>query len=158
MIERFVIYVMFMFERIYCVLLFCVFVVWVNLKAKVEWFFVLGEFESLEYEFDFRVGGCEYFSVVVFGGGLVYMYDVRYQDIVDNECIVMIYEMHMDVNCIFVLVVMVEFQLVFGGIWFVMTEQGVYFDGYDKFKDCEQGIFEFLDQLGEYFECEVVGV
>ena len=83
-------------------------------------------------------------------GGTVHFYNAEYWDIAPNERIVSSYEMHMDKQRISVSLATMEFKPSGSGTTFVLTEQGVFLDGYDDSGERERGTLELLAQLETY--------
>jgi uncharacterized protein YndB with AHSA1/START domain len=121
-----------------------VFAAWADAEAKGQWFGPSGE---KEHQLDFREGGSERFTAA--GGGAVYSYDARYEDIVDDERIVYTYNMLRDGLRISVSVTTVELLADGDGTHLRYTEQGVFLDGHDTPELREHGTKELLDKLGE---------
>ena len=67
-----------------------------------------------------------------------------------NERIVSSYEMHMDKQRISVSLASMEFKPNGSGTTFVLTEQGVFLDGYDDAGERERGTRELIEQLETY--------
>jgi uncharacterized protein YndB with AHSA1/START domain len=136
----------FTIERVYPSARERVFKAWSNRDAKARWFVGPGEWEKSNLKMDFRVGGKESVSGGP-PGGPVHYYNSTYQDIVPNERIVSVYEMHMDKAKISVSLATVEFKSDGSGTRLVLTEQGVFLDGYDDASSRERGTRGLLDQL-----------
>jgi uncharacterized protein YndB with AHSA1/START domain len=161
MAGRSVIHETFRIERTYAAAPSMVFAAFSTKEARNSW----GDSDDLEpsedqddvgdsevSEFDFRVGGREFFSTKE--QGTTYRYDGRYHDIVTDNRIVYSYEMYADGARISVSVATIEFtgsestQL----IW---TEQGVYLDGYNRAEAPEMrkaGTIDMLDGLTAYLQ------
>ncbi len=123
-----------------------VFAAWATSEAKARWFAGPGEWIEKEREFDFRVGGREHLKGV-WAGGRVSVFDARYFDIVPNERIVYGYEMHVADAKISVSLATVEFKPAGGGTRLIVTEQGVFLDGYDDAGSREKGTRGLLNNL-----------
>jgi uncharacterized protein YndB with AHSA1/START domain len=121
-----------------------VFAAWTDAEAKGQWFGPGGE---KEHQLDFREGGSERFAAA--GGGAVYSYEARYEDIVEDERIVYTYNMLRDGLRISVSVTTVELLPDGDGTHLRYTEQGVFLDGHDTPELREHGTKELLDKLGE---------
>jgi uncharacterized protein YndB with AHSA1/START domain len=134
----------FVIERNYDASQARVFAAWADLNAKGRWFGPGGE---QEHELDFREGGREHFEASV--EGAVYSYDASYEDIVQDERIVYVYNMHRDGIRMSVSVTTVELRADGAGTHLRYTEQGVFLDGEDKPELREHGTMELLDKLGE---------
>jgi uncharacterized protein YndB with AHSA1/START domain len=126
-----------------------VFDAFANPQSKIKWFGGPEEWEKSNHKLDFRVGGKESVS----GGppdGPVHSYSAEYWEITDNERIVSSYEMHLDQQRISVSLATMEFKPNGAGTKFVLTEQGVFLDGYDDAGERERGTNELLGQLDTF--------
>jgi uncharacterized protein YndB with AHSA1/START domain len=126
-----------------------VFDAFANPASKAKWFGGPDEWEKSNGAFDFRVGGKESVSGGP-AGGPVHTYNAEYWDIVENERIVSAYEMLMDKQRISVSLATMEFKANGSGTKFILTEQGVFLDGYDDAGERERGTLELLGQLETY--------
>jgi uncharacterized protein YndB with AHSA1/START domain len=128
-----------------------VFAAWATIDAKSHWF---GNEEGIEpvgeHVLDFRPGGGERFSAKA--EGMLFDYDARYYDIVEDERIVWTYDMHMDGKRISVSLASVELFGEPGGTRLVMTEHGAYLDGLDTNAQRAEGTEQFLANLGRYLD------
>jgi uncharacterized protein YndB with AHSA1/START domain len=70
-----------------------------------------------------------------------------FYDIVPDRRIVYAYDMHLDQRRISVSLATIEFLAVAGGTRLVLTEQGVFLDGYDDIAGREEGTRIGLDNL-----------
>jgi uncharacterized protein YndB with AHSA1/START domain len=139
----------FVIERDYKATPAKVFDAFANPQSKAKWFGGPDEWEKSNHKLDFRVGGKESVSGGP-PGGVVHSYNAEYWDIVPNERIVSSYEMHMDARRISVSLASMEFKPNGAGTTFVLTEQGIFLDGYDDAGERERGTRELLDQLETY--------
>ena len=114
--------------------------------AKASWFAGPDEWEKTRQDFDFRVGGRERLSGGP-KGGTVHSFEAYYQDIVRNERIIYTYDMHLDDKRISVSLATVEFKPEDGGTRLIITEQGVFLDGYEDAGSREQGTRWLLAKL-----------
>jgi len=118
--------------------------------GKDAWFSGPNEnWDIVEREFDFRVGGRERLKGR-WEGGLTSTFDAVYHDIVPNERVVYSYEMHLDDRKISVS--LATLQLKRAGArrtTLSVTEQGAFLDGYDDAGSRERGTGMLLDRLGE---------
>ena len=123
----------FTIERIYPASPARVFAAWSNKEAKTAWAYCHPEWPVSDHVFDFREGGREH---LVTGpvGGIVYAY-----------------EMHLDQRRISVSLATIEFFAVAGGTRLVLTEQGVFLDGYDDIAGREEGTRIGLGNLDRLF-------
>jgi len=126
-----------------------VFDAFANPQTKAKWFGGPEDWEKSNHKLDFRVGGKESVSGGP-PGGTVHYYNAQYWDIVPNARIVSSYEMHMDAQRISVSLATMEFKPNGSGTTFVLTEQGIFLDGYDDAGERERGTRELLDQLDAY--------
>lgn len=153
MTKRSVTHSTFVVERTYEASPARVFAAFADPEAKRRWFKGPDEWESGEYELDFRIGGRERDSGGP-KGGPVHSLEALYWDIVPNERIVTTYDMHMDDVRISVSLATVELKPAGAGTRLVYTEQGAYLDGYDDAGLREQGTAGLLDALGESLKSE----
>lgn len=116
--------------------------------GKAAWFFgPTGEWELIEREFDFRVGGRETQKGKWASGDVTY-FDARYFDIVPGVRIVYAYDMWHQDRKLSVSLATLEFQAVDGGTRFKLCEQGAFLDGYDDNGSREHGTNELIDRMG----------
>ncbi len=125
-----------------------VFAAYADPKKKAKWFGGPPEWNS-EHRMDFRVGGKET-STGGPPGGVVHKMSGEYWDIVENERIVMSYEMHLGATRISVSLGTTEIKPNGVGSKLTYTEQGAYLDGYDDAGQREEGTRELLGQLETY--------
>ena len=146
MSERSVNHATFVIERTYAASPATVFAAWADPETKARWFGGSDEANG-EYELDFRIGGRE-LSRGDAPDGEVYTYEARYHDIVPDERIVYVYDMHRDKARISVSLTTVDLKAEDAGTRLIYTEQGAYLDGEDKPEYREQGTGSLLDALG----------
>ena len=130
-----------------------VFAAYADVKAKVRWFGGPDDWEKSNLELDFKVGGREYNEGDI-GNGQSYTFDVRYQDIVPDQRIVLTYEMHLDKTRISVSLGTTEFKPAGNGTRLVYTEQAVFLDGHDDAGSRQQGTGGLFDQLARFLEMQ----
>jgi len=138
----------FTIERTYDAAPAAVFHALANKEAKARWFTGGDAQTILRRDMDVRPGGRE----IVKGrwaSGMVTLFEATYFDIVPNERLVYAYEMHLDDRKISVSLATLELKLVGKGTRLVVTEQGVFLDGYDDAGSREHGTGDLLDRLGE---------
>jgi uncharacterized protein YndB with AHSA1/START domain len=145
--KRTVTHATFVVERVYDAPPAMVFAAFAEQEAKAAWFHGPEEWEGDEHTLDFRVGGREKIQGGP-KGGQVHTYDGLYYDIVEDERIVLAYEMHLDGKRISVSLATIEFKASGKGTKLTFTEQGAFLDGFDNAADREHGTSEILDQLG----------
>ena len=107
-------------------------------KEKDKWFAGPDEWDRHERSMDFRIGGRERSSGGP-KGGEPHSFDAYYWDIVPNERIVYTYDMHLGDKRISVSLATIEFKPKGSGTHLVLTEQGVFLDGYDDAGRREEG-------------------
>jgi len=145
--ERSATHAIFSIERNFQVAPARVFAAFATEEAKAAWFGGGDEWKLIRRAFDFRIGGHEHASGT-WRSGMVSRFDCRYYDIVPDERIVYAYEMHLDAARISVSLATVEFKPAGGGTRLVVTEQGVFLDGYEDKGSREHGTGALLDRLG----------
>jgi uncharacterized protein YndB with AHSA1/START domain len=145
--ERSVTHATIVVERTYDVSPARVFAAWADPTVKIRWFAGPDDWESGDFELDFRVGGRERNSGGP-PGGPVYRYDAMYQDIVPDQRIILTYDLYLDETRISVSLATVELKPVAAGTRLIYTEQGAYLDGHDVPDLREQGMGTLLDALG----------
>ena len=114
----------FTIERIYPASPARVFAAWSNKEAKTAWAYCHPEWPVSDHVFD-----------------------AVFHDIVPDQRIVYAYDMHLDERRISVSLATIEFFAVAGGTRLVLTEQGVFLDGYDDIAGREEGTRIGLDNL-----------
>ncbi len=114
---------------------------------KAKWFGGPPDWPVVERSMDFRIGGKD---VDIGGpkGGPVSKYHGTYMDIVENERIIISYEMYLDDKRISVSVQCTELVPEGKGTRLVLTEHGVYLDGLDGAAGRKEGYGFLLDALG----------
>jgi uncharacterized protein YndB with AHSA1/START domain len=128
-----------------------VFAAWADPKAKAAWFSgPSGQWQPLEREMDFRVGGRER-AKGRWTSGVVTDFQAHYLDIVPLRRIVYAYTMHVDDKKISVSLATVELEPAQigkkAGTRMRVTEQGAFLDGYDDAGSRERGTGDLLDKL-----------
>jgi len=120
--------------------------------GKDAWFSGPNEnWDIVEREFDFRVGGRESLKGR-WKSGMVTHFQATFWDIVPGERIVYAYSMHLDGKMISVSLATFEFKAAGGGAKLIMTEQGAFLDGYDDNGSREGGSREIVEKLSRYLE------
>jgi uncharacterized protein YndB with AHSA1/START domain len=115
--------------------------------AKAKWFGAQAELELLERTMDVRVGGRERVRGR-WPGGVVSDFDAQYLDVIPNERLVYSYVMHINDQKISVSLATMELKAGESGTTLMVTEQGVFLDGYDDAGSREHGTGLLLDALG----------
>ena len=142
MTDRSVAHGTFVLERTYPASPARVFKSWSDPAAKSKWF---GDGTPAQ-EFDFRVGGRE--LAAAGEGDNQFVFDVRYEDIVENNRIIYTYYMIMGGKRISVSVAAVELFAEGTGTRLVVTEHGCFLDGLDTMDQRKRGTSDLLDALG----------
>ena len=116
--------------------------------AKQKWFGgTPGRWELIERQMDVSVGGRERLKGC-WEGGVVSTFDATYHDVIANERLVYTYEMHMDDKKLSVSLATMQLRGEGGKTTLMVTEQGVFLDGYDDAGSREHGTGYLLDALG----------
>jgi uncharacterized protein YndB with AHSA1/START domain len=137
----------FTLERIYESSPERVFEAWATPAAKARWFAGPKDGWKLRLrEMDFSVGGLERL-VGEWENGQVSDYQALYHDIVPNERIIYSYGMHLDGQRISVSLATITFTRTEPGTKLVLTEQGVFLDGYEHPGQRAHGTSSLLDAL-----------
>lgn len=125
-----------------------VFAAWSEPQALLRWGSPGDDWDMTYERFDFREGGGD---ICRFGpkGGEVYVNETRYFDIVPEQRIVSAGTMTAGGRRLFAGLLTIEFHPSGSGCRMVLTEQGVFLDGYDQPGNHEAGWSQMLDQLGE---------
>jgi uncharacterized protein YndB with AHSA1/START domain len=141
----------FVLERRYPVPPSRVFRAFADREAKAQWFGCVDGWAVLEHTLDFRVGGHEVWRGGP-PGGVVHRNDTTYHDIVPDQRTVWSYAMRLDDRCISVSLASVELRPAGGGTQLVLTEHGMFLDGYADDDERRRGTEALLASLGRYLE------
>ena len=118
-----------------------------TLEAKSAWFKAPSDIETLNRDFDFRVGGKERFHAR-WPSGMVTDFQATYHDIVENERIILVYDMFHNGDKLSVSLLTVELRAEGDKTRLIHTEQGSYFTGgVEAVKSREHGTTWHLDNL-----------
>jgi uncharacterized protein YndB with AHSA1/START domain len=148
MTDRSAVHGMFTIERAYDASPRRVFDAFATAEGKERWFVAPSkEWTLLKRSFDFRIGGREQVTGR-WASGLVSDFQAQYWDIIPGERIVYVYEMYQNGAKISVSLATLEFKPAGAGTRFVLTEQGVFLDGYDDAGSREHGTKALVDQMG----------
>ena len=147
MTDRTATHAAFTLERVYPVPPARVFAAFAEPSLKARWFGGGADQTMLERTCDFREGGRER-AVGRWKSGTVSAFDATYHDIVPDRRIVYSYVMQLDERRISVSLATVEFLADGAGTRLVVTEQGVFLNGYDDAGSREHGTAFLLDRLG----------
>jgi len=105
-----------------------VFAAYASLEAKAAWFKAPTEVETLARDLDFRIGGRERFHAR-WPSGLTSDFQAVYHDIVENERIVLVYDLFHDAVMLSVSLLTLEFRAEGERTRLIHTEQGCYLSG-----------------------------
>lgn len=105
-----------------------VFKAYTSLEAKSAWFKTPSDAEIIVRHLDFRVGGKERFQAR-WPSGLVTDFQAIYHDIVENERIVLVYDLFHGDEKLSVSLQTIEIRAELGETRLIHTEQGSYFSG-----------------------------
>lgn len=105
-----------------------VFAAYSSLEAKSAWFKTPSDIETLNRDFDFRVGGVERFRAR-WPSGMVSDFQATYHDIVENERIILVYDLFHDDDKLSVSLLTLEFRAEGDSTRLIHTEQGTYLSG-----------------------------
>ena len=105
-----------------------VFAAYATLEAKMAWFKAPADIETLNRDFDFRVGGTERFHAR-WPSGMESDFQAVYHDIVENERIVLVYDLFHDTEKLSVSLQTIELRPEGAGTRLLHTEQASYFSG-----------------------------
>ncbi|WP_423606648.1 SRPBCC family protein [Sphingomonas sp. MS122] len=105
-----------------------VFAAYASLKAKSAWFKAPSDIETLDRDFDFRVGGRERFHAR-WPSGMVTDFQAVYHDIVEDERIILVYDMFHNGEKLSVSLLTIELRAEGDRTRLIHTEQGAYLTG-----------------------------
>lgn len=128
-----------------------VFAAWADPALRKQWDVPVENWEVVELDMDFRVGGHERSS---FGakGGDVYKSDGRYLDIVPDARIISSGTMlNGDIRTSTTLCT-IQLIAAKGGTKLTLTDQSAYLDGRESPEDRKSGWTTILDRLGAYLQ------
>lgn len=124
-----------------------VFAAYSSLEAKSAWFKAPTDIETLDRDFDFRVGGKERFHAR-WPSGMITDFDATYHDIVEDQRIVLVYDMFHNGDKLSVSLLSVEFKAEGDRTRLIHTEQGCYFTGGEEaVRGREHGTTWHIDNL-----------
>jgi uncharacterized protein YndB with AHSA1/START domain len=133
-----------------------VFAAWADAGAKARWFSGPNDWRQIARELDFRIGGREHLSGE-FPGGRISVFNSTYHDILPNERIIYAYDMQINEAHISVSLATIEFKADRVGTRLIVTEQGVFLDGYDDAGSREHGTRALLDRLNAQLQRDLAG-
>jgi uncharacterized protein YndB with AHSA1/START domain len=124
-----------------------VFAAYTTIEAKSAWFRAPADIETLERHLDFRVGGTERFHAR-WPSGMVTDFQATYHDIVENERIILVYDLFHDQNKLSVSLLTLEFRAEGDNTRLLHTEQGSYLvGGVEAVQGREHGTTWHIDNL-----------
>lgn len=124
-----------------------IFAAYSSLDAKGSWFNPPAGVETLNREFDFRVGGRERFHAR-WPGGMETDFQAEYRDIVQDERIVLVYDMYNNGDKLSVSLVSIELTAEGDQTRLTHTEQGCYLiGGSEAVEGREHGTTWHIDNL-----------
>ncbi len=141
----------FTLERTYPAAPARVFAAWGDVELKTRWFIGPEGWKELARELDFRVDGRELLRGR-HGSGMETLFTARYHDLVRDERIVYVYDMHLDGKHHSVSLASVELSREGRGTRLVFTEQVVFLDGTEGAAGTsarERGTAAHLDRLAQ---------
>jgi uncharacterized protein YndB with AHSA1/START domain len=115
--------------------------------AKARWFNGPPGWKETRREFDFRAGGQE--VVGGKGGGHESLFVARYHEIVPNERIVYVYDMHVHGTFMSVSLATIELSVEGAKTRLCFTEQAVYVNGKDGNESRREGTAWLLELVGQ---------
>ncbi|WP_343521522.1 SRPBCC family protein [Sphingomonas sp.] len=124
-----------------------VFAAYTSLEAKSAWFKAPSDIETLNRDFDFRVGGKERFHAR-WPSGMITDFQATYHDIVEDERIILVYDMFHNGDKLSVSLLTIELSAEGDKTRLIHTEQGSYLTGGDDaVKSREHGTTWHIDNL-----------
>ena len=140
----------FSIERVYPATPTRVFAALSDIELKAKWFIGPEQWTPIRREMTFEPGGTEILHGR-FPSGAETLYTARFHDIVENERIVYVYDMHVHGRHHSLSLTTVEITPDGGGTRLIYTEQVAYLDGTDGAEGIaarERGVGVHLDLLG----------
>ena len=129
-----------------------IFAAYATLEARSAWFKAPADIETLNRDFDFRVGGKERFHAR-WPSGLTTDFQATYHDIVENERIILAYDMFHNGDKLSVSLQTIELRPENGGTRLLHTEQGSYLvGGIEAVQSREHGTAWHVDNLAAVLE------
>ncbi|HEX8470706.1 MAG TPA: SRPBCC family protein [Brevundimonas sp.] len=135
-----------------------VFEAYTSVEAKGAWFKAPMDVETLDRDFDFRVGGRERFHAR-WPDGRLSDFQAVYHDIVENERIILVYDMFHNGDKLSVSLQTLEFKAEDDRTRLIHTEQGSYLvGGAEAVAGREHGTAWGIDNLVALFDDTEAGV
>lgn len=151
MTDRSAIHATFCVERVYAASPARVFGAFADPEKKAKWFKGPDEWGPADQKYDFRVGGEEH-SIGGPPGEPPHRFYNRYLEIIPNERIVYTYWMHHGDPLASASIATIEFRPEGQKTRVVMTEVGVFVDGYYSAEGREEGTRLLLDAIAPFVE------
>jgi uncharacterized protein YndB with AHSA1/START domain len=151
MTERSAIHATFCVERVYAASPARVFSAFADPEKKAKWFKGPDEWGPADQKYDFRVGGEEH-SIGGPPGEPPHRFYNRYLEIIPNERIVYTYWMHHGDPLASASIATIEFRPEGQKTRVVMTEVGVFVDGYYSAEGREEGTRLLLEAVAKVVE------
>jgi uncharacterized protein YndB with AHSA1/START domain len=151
MTERSAIHATFCVERVYAASPARVFSAFADPEKKAKWFKGPDEWGPADQKYDFRVGGEEH-SIGGPPGEPPHRFYNRYLEIIPNERIVYTYWMHHGEPLASASIATIEFRSEGQKTRVVMTEVGVFVDGYYSAEGREEGTRLLLEAVAKLVE------
>jgi len=124
-----------------------VFAAYASLEAKSAWFKAPADIETLNRDFDFRVGGKERFHAR-WPSGMVTDFQATYNDIVEGQRIILVYDMFHNGDKLSVSLLTLELRAEGDKTRLIHTEQGSYLvGGAEAVKSREHGTTWHIENL-----------
>lgn len=117
-----------------------------DLEQKRQWFGEAPGWQVTEHTLDFRVGGQEV-NEGIYEGKTTSRFVATYTDIVENERIVLTYDMWVDGKHISTSLATYEFEATATGTLLTLVETGAHLDGFDDGAMREEGTREIVETL-----------
>jgi uncharacterized protein YndB with AHSA1/START domain len=121
---------------------------WADPALKARWFVGPQDWTLIRREHDFRVGGAEVLHGR-FASGKESLFSARYHQLVPDERLVYVYDMHVNGAFHSVSLATIELKPEASGTRLVFTEQVAFVDGSDGTESRKNGSGMLLDKLGE---------
>jgi uncharacterized protein YndB with AHSA1/START domain len=136
----------FTLERVYDASPARLFKAFADIKSKARWFAGPKGWQEVRREMDFRPGGQE-IAQGKFPDGFETLFVARYHEIVPNERIVYVYDMHVNGGFMSVSLATIEFTPQGNKTALRITEQGVFLDGKDGNESRRHGTAHLMEQI-----------
>jgi len=151
--EKRIVHGSFTIERTYKASPTRVFAAWADVETKARWFVGPKERWTLtERHLDLRVGGTEILAGQLVNGPRT-RFVARYHDIVPNERLVYVYDMHVGETFLSTSLASVELSpTASGGTRMTFTEQAAFHDGNDGTRSREEGTAAHFDRMAPVLE------